>query len=94
MRIYDKIYYIAKQFDKKLKLIANNLKTLRRIKDWPQRKAAYNLELKLSRYQAYEEGRAEPNIEILIRIAVLYNISVDRLLKEEIKIGIGLWDPK
>lgn len=69
-------------------MIAINLKTLRRTKGWPQRKTAYNLELKLSRYQAYEEARSEPNIDALIRIADLYGITVDKLVREEIKIEI------
>lgn len=69
-------------------MIANNLKALRRRKGWPQRKAAYNLELKLSRYQAYEEDRAEPKIEVIIRMADLYGITVDKLVRKEIKMEI------
>jgi transcriptional regulator with XRE-family HTH domain len=69
-------------------LIANNLKALRRRKGWPQRRAAYNLELKLSRYQAYEESRAEPKIKLLIKMADLYEITVDKLVRSEIKMII------
>ena len=69
-------------------MIANNLKALRRSKGWTQKKTAYNLDIKLSKYQAYEEERANPNIELLISISDLYNISLDKLLKYEIKIEI------
>lgn len=61
---------------------------LRRKKGWAQKRAAYNLELKLSTYQAYEEERAEPKIKTLIRIADLYQVTVDKLVRNEIKIEI------
>lgn len=69
-------------------MLANNLRVLRKLKSWSQKKTAYNLEIKASTYQSYEEARAEPNVEMLIRIADLYGITVDQLIRNEIKIGI------
>lgn len=69
-------------------MLANNLKVLRKLKGWSQKKTAYNLEIGASKYQSYEEARAEPNIELLIRIADLYDITVDQLVRNELKIGI------
>jgi transcriptional regulator with XRE-family HTH domain len=69
-------------------LIIENLKALRRKKGWTQKKTAYNLEIGLCKYQSYEEGRAEPKIQLLIQISDLYEISIDRLVKEEIKLDI------
>jgi transcriptional regulator with XRE-family HTH domain len=73
---------------KKLKLIANNLKTLRKTKDWTQEKTAKHLDIKLGSYQAYEEERSVPKLDVLVRIADLYGITVDKLLRERIKLEI------
>jgi transcriptional regulator with XRE-family HTH domain len=69
-------------------MIAENLKTLRRSKNWAQVKTAKNLKIKLCRYQSYEESRAEPNIELLIKIADMYKITVDMLIRTKLKIEI------
>jgi transcriptional regulator with XRE-family HTH domain len=69
-------------------MIAKNLSVLRRRKGWPQKRTAYNLDLKLSTYQAYEEDRAEPKIKTIIRMADLYGVTIDKLLREEIKTTI------
>ena len=69
-------------------MLSNNLKTLRKLNDWIQDDVAKKLEIGTSKYQSYEDGRAEPNIETLIKIADLYGITVDQLIRDRIKIGI------
>lgn len=69
-------------------MLANNLKILRKLKGWSQKRTAYNLEIGLPKYQSYEDARAEPNIGLLIRIADLYGITVDQLVRQKLKIGI------
>ena len=69
-------------------MIAKNLLVLRRRKGWPQKRTAYNLDLKLSTYQAYEEARSEPRIRTIIKMADLYGVTIDKLLREEIKTNI------
>lgn len=50
-----------------------------------QQELADLLILTRSRYVAYEYGRSEPPIEILLRISKFYNISIDLLLTVDIR---------
>jgi transcriptional regulator with XRE-family HTH domain len=70
-------------------MIAKNLKVLRRSKGWTQKRTAYNLEMQRTTYQAYEDGRAEPCNRTLIKISELYSVTIDKLLKEEIKLEVA-----
>lgn len=36
-------------------------------------------------YYAYEQGRAEPKIETLIKLSDFFNISIDKLIKTDLK---------
>lgn len=65
-------------------MLSSNLKSLRKLKGWTQAVAADNLKVKLSTYQSYEDGRAEPDIERLIMIADTYKIMVDQLIREDL----------
>jgi transcriptional regulator with XRE-family HTH domain len=66
-------------------MLSNNLRILRKLKGWSQQKTADNLEIGLHKYQSYEEARAEPNIELLKRIATLYKITLDSLITEDME---------
>ncbi len=44
-------------------------------------------DLKRTAVGSYEEGRAEPRIETLIKIADYFNLSLDSLLRQEISIN-------
>jgi transcriptional regulator with XRE-family HTH domain len=70
--------------------LPKNLKTLRRSINWTQKQAASNLGITLCRYQSYEEFRAEPNICTLVKIARLFNVTVDQLVDKEIKIKMNI----
>ncbi|HNI43289.1 MAG: helix-turn-helix domain-containing protein [Chitinophagales bacterium] len=65
-------------------VLKDNIKLIRKIKDLPQDKFADELSIKRSALGSYEEGRAEPNKEVLVTISEKYNISIDRLMKENL----------
>lgn len=63
----------------------NNIKLLRKRRQRSQEDVAHHLELKRSSLSGYENGAAEPSFETLIRFSKYFNISVDKLLKIELK---------
>jgi len=63
---------------------ASNIKILRKRKGRTQDEAAYALNLKRSTLSGYENGIAQPGIEILISFSGYYNVSIDTLLKVDI----------
>ena len=50
-----------------------------------QQKTADSLKITRGRYVKYEDGSSEPPIEILVRIARFFNISIDLLLTVDIR---------
>ncbi len=60
--------------------IAKNIKVLRDLKRRSQEQVADDLGINRSRLGAYEEGRNEPPIELLIRISRYFQISIDALI--------------
>ncbi|MFP8892152.1 Helix-turn-helix [Chryseobacterium rhizoplanae] len=64
---------------------SDNIVFLRGKKNMTQQELADLLILTRSRYVAYEYGRTEPPIEILLRISKFYNISIDLLLTVDVR---------
>jgi transcriptional regulator with XRE-family HTH domain len=62
----------------------SNIKILRKRKGRTQDEVAYALNLKRSTLSGYENGVAQPGIEILISFSGYFNISIDTLLKIDI----------
>jgi transcriptional regulator with XRE-family HTH domain len=60
---------------------SDKLKTLREEKGWTQKELAEKLGLAKSTISLYEIEKREPNTEITIKIADLFGISVDELLR-------------
>lgn len=60
--------------------LANNLKELRERAKLNQQNIADVIGVKRSSYAYYETGKSSPKIDALIKIANLYNISVDEIL--------------
>ena len=58
----------------------SQLRRLRKIYGYTQQEVAKKLYMDRSAYAYYELGKSQPRIETLIRLANLYNISVDYLL--------------
>ena len=49
-----------------------------------QKNVADEIGVSLRGYQQYEQGKFEPNIERLIRLADIFHISVDELIGHEL----------
>jgi transcriptional regulator with XRE-family HTH domain len=64
-----------------MKKIAINLRILRKIKNVSQELVADELKISRSRFASYEESRAEPPYEILIKISDYYHVSIDAILR-------------
>jgi transcriptional regulator with XRE-family HTH domain len=62
----------------------SNIKILRKRKGRTQDEAAIALNLKRSTLSGYENGIAQPGIEVLVSFSKYYNISIDTLLKVDI----------
>jgi transcriptional regulator with XRE-family HTH domain len=71
-----------------MKKLSKNLFTLRKLQGWSRREIAEQLGIPTSTYQSYEDDRADPNIELLIKLSDLHNVTIDKLVRENIKIGI------
>ncbi len=63
---------------------ASNIKFLRKRKGRTQDEAAAGLNLKRSTLSGYENGVAQPAIDVLVAFSGYYNISIDTLLKIDI----------
>lgn len=59
---------------------AERLKYLRKTRMIPQKVIAEHLCISVTAYQYYEAGKNEPNIENLIKLATLFDVSVDYLI--------------
>lgn len=62
------------------KILSDRLKTLRKEKGYTQGQVAIYCDITEKTYQNYELMTREPKIEILIRIADFYNVSLDYLV--------------
>lgn len=67
-----------------MSLVSNNIKSLRRKHQYTQEQFAQKLGIKRSLLGAYEEARAKPRLEILVKAADLFNVSVDQLVAEDL----------
>ena len=56
------------------------LKELREAKHWSQRRFGMEFNITQAVVSKYEMGKSEPNIELLIRFADFFNVSVDYLI--------------
>jgi len=62
-----------------------NLKYLRHLKGWTQEAFAKKIKNKRASIGAYEEGRAEPNLETLRHASRLFKVSLDALLLQDLE---------
>ncbi len=68
-----------------MSMVANNIKYLRRMNGLTQEQFARKIGIKRSLLGAYEEGRANPNLDNLMNIAKIFGTTVDNLLKHDIR---------
>lgn len=62
------------------KILSQRLKACRKEKDYTQAQVAIYCDITEKAYQNYELGTREPKVSILIRIADLFNVSMDYLV--------------
>ena len=61
-----------------------NLKYIRKQREWTQEEMANQLQIKRSLVGAYEEGRAEPRLEVQEAICALFNFSLEEFLFQDL----------
>lgn len=64
--------------------IAENIKHLRKKAGQTQEQFANEVGIKRSLVGAYEEGRAEPRLQTLIRIAEVFNVTADDMISKDL----------
>ena len=67
--------------------IGKNIRKIRMSKKLTQTEFAELFDLKRTAVGSYEEGRAEPKIDTLIKISDYFKLSLDSLLRKELSIN-------
>ena len=65
-------------------LFKTNIKHLRIISKLSQRRFCEKIDIDQRRYQHWEAGRCQPDIDIIENIAEVYKISLDELLTKDL----------
>lgn len=65
-------------------IVNQNLKYLRKLRNWTQMEMSAKLGIKRSLLGAYEEGRAEPRTDILEKLSDTFHVSIDDLLRSDL----------
>lgn len=68
-----------------MSLVSNNIKYLRRLNGLTQEQFSRKIGIKRSLLGAYEEARANPNLTNLKNMATAFGVSVDHLLKNDLR---------
>ena len=56
---------------------SKRIKELRKLNNFTQTEIANKLSITLRQYQKYENGEVKPKYETLIKLSLIYNISLD-----------------
>ena len=62
------------------KIFCKNLKDVRKLSNFTQKQVAERLGVVESCYANWEQGRTEPNIDMLRKLGEIFNVSIDELL--------------
>jgi transcriptional regulator with XRE-family HTH domain len=68
-----------------MSIVSNNIKYLRRMNGLTQEQFARKIGIKRSLLGAYEEARANPNLDNLMNIAKIFGTTVDNLIKNDMR---------
>jgi len=74
-------------------MLKDNLAMLRNIHGFSQEKLAEKINISRQAYAKWENGTAIPDIEKCSRLARLYGVSIDSLMKTEKAEGLGMIPP-
>ena len=75
-----------------MSLFGKNIKYIRQSNGFSQQQFAGLFELSRASIGSYEEGRAEPKIETLIKIANHFHVTVDQLVRGKVDANIKTQD--
>lgn len=64
-------------------MLGERLRTIRKSNNLTQKYVAEILQMPRSTYNSYEQGVADPNVDTLIKLAKILNVSVDTLVGNE-----------
>jgi len=64
--------------------IDRNLRALRKLKEMSQETLSFDLDIQRARLASYEEGRAEPPYDLLIKIADYFHVAIDALIRGDL----------
>ena len=67
-----------------MSIVSNNIKFLRKREHLTQEQLAHKIGIKRSLVGAYEEGRADPRLNNLLKMSELFKVSVDTLISREL----------
>ncbi len=67
-----------------MKYACKNIRYLRKLRGFTQDEFANKLKIKRSLLGAYEEGRAEPNFDVLQQLSHIFKLSLDDLLTKDL----------
>jgi transcriptional regulator with XRE-family HTH domain len=70
-----------------MSFFGKNIKKIRKVKNLSQEAFADIFELKRATLGAYEEGRSEPKIDTIIKVANYFSIYIDQLLTRELTVN-------
>lgn len=70
-----------------MSLFGKNIKKIRSVKSLSQQAFAELFDLKRATLGAYEEGRSEPKIDTIIKIANYFSIAIDKLLTSDLTVN-------
>lgn len=68
-----------------MSIVSNNIKYLRRLNGLTQEQFARKIGIKRSLVGAYEEARANPNLDNLKNMAFVFGVTVDNLVKNDMR---------
>lgn len=78
-----KTYEPQFSIDERKILIGEALKKLRKAKGIQQKELGELLGIKQATYSGYESGRAEPPVELLVRLSYFYGVSMDFITQRD-----------
>lgn len=65
--------------------LGKRLKELRREKGWSQDEFAYNASIDGRQVSRYENDKVVPSVQVIIKMAKCFDVSIDYLLVEEVR---------
>lgn len=79
LKVYSNLYDNAERKE----LISKSLEGFRKANKLQQKEVAEYLGINAQTYSAYEKGRNEAPAEILVRLSILYDVSLDILMQRD-----------